>query len=90
MASGGILIYMSTRSPGSGGSSILAGQEAGLCTADTDLSLARLSDSAGSVTYRKRRLVDDVTTSQSGTYPRAPGSSRLPSTGDSRSRTRTA
>lgn len=73
MASGGVLIYMSTRSPGSGGSSILAGQEAGLCTADTDLSLARLSDSAGSVTYRKRRLVDDVTTSQSADLSKGSG-----------------
>ena len=73
MASGGILIYMSTRSPGSGGSSILAGQEAGLCTADTDRSLARLSDSAGSITYRKRRLVGDVTTSQSADLSKGNG-----------------
>lgn len=65
MASGGVLIYMSTRSPGSGGSSIFAGQEAAFTSADTDLVLGALPFPSSSTTYRKGRLNGDVTTSQS-------------------------
>jgi hypothetical protein len=75
MASGGLLIYMSTLSPGSGGSSIMAGQQAGFTTADTDLSFLPLCNlSAGTaLTYHHRCIEGDVTTSQSADLSQGKG-----------------
>jgi hypothetical protein len=67
MTSGGLLIYMSTLQPGTGGSSILAGSEVGFTTADadrTDLPALPLIGAGPTITYRHGLLKSDATTSQ--------------------------
>jgi hypothetical protein len=75
MASGGVLIYMSTKSPGNGGSSILAGSDAGFVTGDADRTdLPPLPFPAAShITYHGGRISGDVTTSQSADLSKGNG-----------------
>lgn len=71
--SGGILIYMSTRNAGSGGSSIFAGSEVAFTTADADRVLAPLHGGAWTITYRNGWIDADVTTSQSADASKGQG-----------------